>query len=167
METPSIKNREKWQKSTIKAAMKPCGDPGRKMQGWMVADKMKMQKTVWPGWSCRFLYMKRSGWEEGVVCSKRLLDQAAGKSLRTHTLKSGKGAYAVPDLPAVNPLRSNLSEIRLPDSMPKWSASAIWAVFITLMLPSSLWAAIIKNSCYIHRMDVGFLGTVRRNDTLG
>ena len=29
---------------------------------------------------------------EGVVCSKRLLNQAVGKSLRTHNLKSKKGA---------------------------------------------------------------------------
>ena len=28
----------------------------------------------------------------GVVCSKRLLNQAVGKSLRTHNLKSKKGA---------------------------------------------------------------------------
>ena len=30
--------------------------------------------------------------EYGVVCSKRLLNQAVGKSLRTHNLKSKKGA---------------------------------------------------------------------------
>ena len=29
---------------------------------------------------------------EGVVCSKRLLNQAVGKSIRTHNLKSKKGA---------------------------------------------------------------------------
>ena len=29
---------------------------------------------------------------DGVVCSKRLLNQAVGKSLRTHNLKSKKGA---------------------------------------------------------------------------
>ena len=28
----------------------------------------------------------------GVVCSKRLLNQAVGKSLRTHNLKPKKGA---------------------------------------------------------------------------
>ena len=33
----------------------------------------------------------------GVVCSKRLLNQAVGKSLRTHNLKSKKGAYAKHD----------------------------------------------------------------------
>ena len=45
METPSIKNRGKWQKSTIKAAMKPCGAPDRKRQGWMAEDQMKNENT--------------------------------------------------------------------------------------------------------------------------
>ena len=31
----------------------------------------------------------------GVVCSKRLLNQAVGKSLRTHNLKPKKGAQAI------------------------------------------------------------------------
>ena len=31
----------------------------------------------------------------GVVCSKRLLNQAVGKSLRTHNLKPKKGAQAM------------------------------------------------------------------------
>ena len=34
-------------------------------------------------------------WAAGVVCSKRLLNQAVGKSLRTHNLKPKKGAQVM------------------------------------------------------------------------
>ena len=45
---------------------------------------------VW--WFVPLLMKKKYKAAYGVVCSKRLLNQAVGKSLRTHNLKSKKGA---------------------------------------------------------------------------
>ena len=45
----------------------------------------------------------------GVVCSKRLLNQAVGKSLRTHNLKSKKGAQAMRKNEKITALYERLS----------------------------------------------------------
>ena len=45
----------------------------------------------------------------GVVCSKRLLNQAVGKSLRTHNLKPKKGAQAMRKNEKITALYERLS----------------------------------------------------------
>ena len=45
----------------------------------------------------------------GVVCSKRLLNQAVGKSLRTHNLKSKKGAQVMRKNEKITALYERLS----------------------------------------------------------
>ena len=59
-----------------------------------------------------FLFLQKywqSGLAAGVVCSKRLLNQAVGKSLRTHNLKPKKGAQAMRKNEKITALYERLS----------------------------------------------------------
>ena len=54
-------------------------------------------------WSDKFEFAN------GVVCSKRLLNQAVGKSLRTHNLKPKKGAQVMKKNEKITALYERLS----------------------------------------------------------
>ena len=76
-----------------------------------------------PGWTCTTKYWKKNVDElsksckvimmdlraHGVVCSKRLLNQAFGKSLRTHNLKPKKGAQVMRKNEKITALYERLS----------------------------------------------------------
>ena len=81
-------------------------DPRRKLMHKKVAENRlndgSQQLFLWTNFS-------KFHFATGVVCSKRLLNQAVGKSLRTHNLKPKKGAQVMRKNEKITALYERLS----------------------------------------------------------